>query len=260
MLGMPNPIAFSIFGMEIRWYAIMLTLATIIGFILAGKRCKKYDINPDVIYDFLIITIPLAIIGARAYYVLFNLDYYLSNPSEIYKIWHGGLAIHGCIISGTIAVYGVCKAKKIPFLKMADIIAPCLVLAQGIGRWGNYFNMEAYGSQTTLPWAINVIDSKLGKISVHPTFLYESICDIIIFFLLVTVFEKRKRKDGELICYYMILYSIVRFFIEGLRTDSLMFGFLRMAQVISIAGIIIGIIGLYILNKQSKDEEKIDVN
>ena len=126
MLGMPNPVAFSIFGMEIRWYAIMLTTAMVVGFVLAMKRCEKYGINPEVMYDFLIVTIPLSIIGARTYYVLFNLDYYLSNLNEIYKIWHGGLAIHGCIIGGTIAVYSVCKAKKIPFLKMADIIAPCL--------------------------------------------------------------------------------------------------------------------------------------
>lgn len=256
MLGTPNPIAFSIFGMDIRWYAIMLTSAMIVGFFLAEKRCKMYGLNPEIMYDFLILAIPIAILGARSYYVLFNLNYYSNNIGEIYKIWHGGLAIHGCLIGGTIAVFIMCQIKKVPFLKMADIVAPCIILAQAIGRWGNFFNMEAYGSQTTLPWAIKVIDAKLGEIMVHPTFLYESIWNLFIFFLLIKVFEKRKKHDGELICYYMIFYSIGRFFIEALRTDSLMLGFLKMAQVISIIGIVIGIIGLYLLKRQGNEERE----
>lgn len=252
----PNPIAFTIFSLQIRWYAVLILSGIILGIILSIKRLKEVNIDPDIFYDMIIFAMPLGVICARAYYVLFNLSYYLTNTNEIYKIWHGGLAIHGGIIGALIGVYLVCKYRKVNFLKFIDVVAPSILLAQAIGRWGNYFNMEAYGRQTTLPWAINVIDSKLGSIMVHPTFLYESIWDFAMFLLLYFVLYKKKKYDGEVFCYYLIFYSIGRFFVEGFRTDSLMFLGLRMAQVISIILIIIGVISLLYLKKKNTNITK----
>ncbi len=257
----PNPIAFSIFGMDIRWYALLITLGMVLGFYIAYKRCSKYGIDPEYLYDIFLVAIPLGVICARLYYVAFNWGYYSQNLILIPQMWNGGLAIHGGIIGGFIGIYIVCKKKKINILKLIDVVVPSLILAQAIGRWGNYFNMEAYGGQTDLPWAINVIDPVLGSIYVHPTFFYESIWNLGVFFLLIYVFEKRKKAHGELACWYLILYSIGRFFIEGLRTDSLMFFFLRMAQIVSIVSIIGGIIGIiYLRKKAMENDENIKVD
>ncbi|MFZ7131099.1 MAG: prolipoprotein diacylglyceryl transferase [Eubacteriales bacterium] len=237
---MPSPIAFELFGYEVRWYGLFIASAMMIGIILATKRGGKKHISQDDILDILIIAIPCAIIGARLYYVIFNLSYYFDNPSEIIAIWRGGLAIHGGILGGALGGYLVCKKKKIDFLMMLDIFAPCFPLGQAIGRWGNYFNQEAYGTETTLPWAITVNDPLKGLIHVHPTFLYESIWDLFIFMFILYYDKKHKKADGELICIYAVLYSIGRFFIEGLRIDSLYFLGLRTAQLVSLSLIIIG--------------------
>lgn len=252
MLGTPDPIAFSIFGHDIRWYALLMCTAFIIGLILARYRTKKAGLNSDYIYDVFIAIIPLAIIGARLYYVAFNWDYYSLYPNQIIAIWNGGLAIHGGIIGGIIGLAIVCKIHKIKLLKMMDILTPSLILGQAIGRWGNYFNMEAYGRETTLPWAITVYEAGKGYIQVHPTFLYESIWDILVFFVLILIIDKRKKTDGVTTCWYFILYSIGRFFVEGLRTDSLYFMGLRTAQIVSILSVLGGVIALLIINKHAK--------
>ncbi len=255
MLDIPNPIAFKIFGFEIRWYALLMCAAILIGLIIASYRAKKSGINPDYIYDVFIAIIPLSIIGARLYYVAFNLAYYSIYKSEIFAIWNGGLAIHGGIIGGVIGLVLVCKYRKIRILKMMDVLAPCLILGQAIGRWGNYFNMEAYGTQTTLPWAITIYEAGKGFIKVHPTFLYESLWDLLVFIILLLVIDRLKKFDGVTTCWYFILYSIGRFFIEGLRTDSLYFNGLRSAQIVSILCVIGGIIGLIIIKSISTKKE-----
>lgn len=236
-----DPIAFKIFRFPVRWYGLLLSSAILIGIFLSMHLAKKNNFDPEKLLDIILIMIPTAIIGARLYYVIFNWDYYSSNPSEIYKIWHGGLAIHGGVIGGAIAVALYTKVKNLPFWKLADFIAPSLILGQAIGRWGNFFNQEAYGRETNLPWAITVNDPVKGMIEVHPTFLYESLWNFAIFIFLLWYGRKRKKADGEVFLLYMILYSMGRFFIEGLRTDSLMFMEIRVAQLISILGIIIGI-------------------
>ncbi|MBE6037843.1 MAG: prolipoprotein diacylglyceryl transferase [Anaerofustis stercorihominis] len=249
---MPDPIAFEIFGFEVRWYALVITIGVLLGLTLVLKRSEKYGIKEDHIYDIFIVAVPLAIIGARAYYVFFEWDYYSLHPEKIIQVWKGGLAIHGGIFFGMLAVWLVCRYRKISFLKTLDLLAPSLILGQAIGRWGNYFNMEAYGTETTLPWAITVYEAGKGYINVHPTFLYESLWNIGVFLILMFVIERKKKFDGQTACTYFILYSLGRFFIEGLRTDSLYIMGLRTAQLVSLGLIAVGILGYIILGKKNK--------
>lgn len=230
-----NPIAFSIFGLEIRWYGIFIAMAMLIASTFVLRKGKAMGLKEDDIMDLVIWVLPSAIIGARLHYVLFyDLSYYMSQPLEILNLRAGGLAIHGGVIAGVLAGYIVTRIKKMPFVKLADIVAPVLILGQAIGRWGNFFNGEAHGGPTDLPWGIMVDGQK-----VHPTFLYESVWDFIIFLLLFKLLN-HKKFDGQVAALYLILYSIGRYFIEGLRTDSLMVGPFRTAQVISLLMIALG--------------------
>lgn len=252
MMNALDPVAFTLFGLEIRWYGIFIATALVLAMLIAIKRAPRLGLTADHVLDFFLFMIPAIIVGARLYYVIFTFEDYLDNPLEIFAVRHGGLAIHGGIIAGVIVALILCRVKKISFFTLADVVIPGLPLGQAIGRWGNFFNQEAYGSQTDLPWAITVNDPVYGLISVHPTFLYESIWNLALFAFLFFYEKRFKKKDGELLFVYMIGYSIGRFFIEGLRTDSLMFFGLRIAQIISLAAIIAGIIGLYWLRKQEK--------
>ena len=246
----PNPIAFTVFGFPVRWYGILIATALLIGLFVAVKRAQKHHMDIDIISEFFLWMVPAIIIGARLYYVIFEWPYYAANPGEIIAIWHGGLAIHGGILAGVLTGIIFCKVKNIDFFELADVVIVSLPLGQAIGRWGNFFNGEAYGSETNLPWAITVNDPMKGMISVHPTFLYESLWNVAVFFFLL-YYEKN---SGELLFLYLICYSIGRFFIEGLRTDSLMFFSFKAAQIISLVLIIIGICGLiYIRSKKTSD-------
>lgn len=237
---MGDPVAFELLGFQVRWYGVLISLGIILGVVIALRRAEKKNIVTDDLLDVFIVGIPCAIIGARLYYVLFNLGYYTNNLNEIVATWKGGLAIHGGLLGAFIGGYVTCKIKKMNFIKILDIVAPCFPLGQAIGRWGNYFNQEAYGGETTLPWAITVNDPEKGLIQVHPTFLYESIWNLLIFLFILFYEKKIKKAEGELICIYAILYSIGRFFIEGLRTDSLYFMGLRTAQIASMILVIVG--------------------
>lgn len=240
-----NPIAFEIYGIEIMWYGILIASGVLIGTLLALRQSRKIGFREEDLIDLLIFAIPSAIIGARVYYVIFNLNYYKGNFLEMINIRNGGLAIHGGLITAVIVAVIFCKVRKVKFWQIADITAPSIVLAQAIGRWGNFINHEAYGVETTLPWGINVA----GKI-VHPTFLYESLWNLIIFVFLIWYRNNRRKSDGEVFVLYMILYSLGRFFVEGLRIDSLYFGSFRIAQVISITFVILGIILFTSLRKK----------
>lgn len=240
-----NPVAFEIFGISIRWYGILIGTGMFLGALIAMKEAKRLGYKEETLLDILIIALPAAIIGARLYYVIFNLGAY-DTIWEALNIRSGGLAIHGGILAavGSFKIYSM--VKKLDFWTWLDIAAPSIALGQAIGRWGNFINQEAHGGPTDLPWGIMVNGTK-----VHPTFLYESLGDLAIFVFLFSL-RKRKKFDGQLIALYMILYSMIRFFIEGLRTDSLYFGSFRVAQLISIGLVLLGIIILKIKSKQSK--------
>lgn len=241
-------VAFSIFGIDVMWYGILMATGMILGTLLALKEAKRVGIKEDDVLDLAIVAIPIGLLSARLYYVIFNWEYYSQNISQILNFRGGGMAIHGALIGGILTGYIFTRIRKIDFLKMADAVMIGMPLAQAIGRWGNFINQEAHGGPTNLPWGIMVNGEK-----VHPTFLYESIWDLGIFIFL-WVFRKKKKYEGQIITYYITLYSLGRFFIEGLRTDSLMIGPLRMAQVISLVGVIFGIIAHIYLSKRSKIE------
>jgi len=241
-----NPVAFTIFNVDVMWYGILIASGVIIGTLLALRESRRIGFRDEDLIDLLIIAIPSAIVGARLYYVIFQFEYYKDNITQIFNIRGGGLAIHGGIIAAVIVGIIYCKIRKVNFWQLADIVAPSLILGQAIGRWGNFINQEAYGRATNLPWGIIVNGEK-----VHPTFLYESLWNVVVFFFLVWYRRKSGRKDGEVFILYGILYSVGRFFIEGLRTDSLMIGELRVAQFISII-IIVLLLGIMIFRRKRK--------
>ena len=251
-------IAINIFGIDIYWYAIIIVFAIIIALLWCKLNSKKYNIEFEKITDLAVIAIPISIICARLYYVIFNLKYYLQYPLEILNFRDGGLAIYGGIIGGIITCYIYTKKNKIDNLDLLDTIAPAVALAQSIGRWGNFVNVEAYGTETNLPWKMGIIENGIEKF-VHPTFLYESICAFLIFIILVKLQNKRKFK-GEITYLYLIMYSFVRFFIEGLRIDSLMLFNFRISQILSLA-IFVSITVIFIhksikCSSMSKKDEK----
>lgn len=246
-------VAFSIFGIDIMWYGILMAVGMILGTLIAIKEAKRVGIKEDYVLDLAIFAIPIGLLGARLYYVIFNWEYYSQNISQILNFRGGGMAIHGALIGGILTGYVFTKIRKIDFFKMADAVILGMPLAQSIGRWGNFINQEAHGGPTDLPWGIMV-----DGVKVHPTFLYESVWDLAIFIFLL-VFRKKKKYEGQVIVYYIILYSLGRFFIEGLRTDSLMIGPLKMAQVISLVGIIGGIIShIYLIKKNRLNDNIVE--
>ena len=257
-----NPILLNLGFIQIRWYSVLMLLAFIIGYFLVITRCKKKEISVPLISDMCFYLIIISILGARIYYCLFNLDYYSKNILDIFKIWEGGLAIHGGVIAGIIFIYFYTKKKKLPLLYILDIFAPALVLGQAIGRWGNFFNGEAFGPETTLTTlkSLNIPEFIIDGMYIdntyhHPTFFYESIGCLIIFIIIMILRNLKTIKSGQIASIYFIFYGIIRFFIEGLRQDSLMLFNLKVAQVVSIIMIIIGLylfIRPYIIKKFKK--------
>ena len=234
--GLMNPVAFKIFGIEVAWYGILISLGILFGILVATYRAKKEGLYDDIIMDLALVAVPVSVIGSRIYYVLFSWEFYKQNPREILNIRKGGLAIHGAIIAGILVGYLFCRYKKIGFWILADVCAPSIILGQAIGRWGNFINQEAHGGPTNLPWGIEI-----DGVKVHPTFLYESLWNLGVFVFLL-YYSDKKKYDGQIFIFYLILYSVARYFIEGLRTDSLMLGSFRVAQLVSIFSIVIAVI------------------
>ncbi len=229
-------IAISILGIDIYWYAILIVLAIILSLIILRNNIKHSNTNSNIKFDYMleliVFLLPIAFIFARLYYILFNLEYYANNPIQIFNIRSGGLAIYGGMIGGILTTYIYCRIKKISFIELLDKLAPVLALSQAIGRWGNFFNIEAYGTETTNLLRMGIVENGIYK-EVHPAFLYESIIDFIIFIILM-IMTKKKVKTGKITLTYLLIYSFARFFIEGLRTDSLMLYDVRISQLISI--------------------------
>ncbi len=253
---------FSIGPLNPRWYGLLIASAVLIGLALSQRLAKARQLSPDLVGDLLVWLIVGAIPGARLYYVLFQWSYYSQHPDQILAIWKGGIAIHGALIGGTLAAILFSRLKHCSFWRLADIVAPSVILGQAIGRWGNFFNSEAFGSPTDLPWKLLIPEGRrpTGFESVayyHPTFLYESLWNLMVFGLLITLFVRfPKAKRGTLFLVYAIAYSIGRFWIEALRTDSLMVGPLKMAQMVSLVGIVFGSVGLiwlYLLRRPLPD-------
>lgn len=244
-----NSIMFSIGSFSITWYSVCILVGIALAGLIIGKEAKKHNIPNYFVTNLIFWCIVFGIVGARIYYVLFNLDYYSVYPMEIIKVWNGGLAIHGGIIGGIITLILYCKKYNVNPLKMMDIVVPGVIIAQAIGRWGNFFNSEAHGGIVTRSFleSLNlpefIIEGMyIGGNYYHPTFLYESILCIFGFILLISIRQIKNIKLGQIFSLYLIWYGIIRFFIETLRTDSLMLGGLKMAQVISIVMIIVGIL------------------
>ncbi|UVJ16523.1 prolipoprotein diacylglyceryl transferase [Staphylococcus aureus] len=242
-----DPVAFNLGPLSVRWYGIIIAVGILLGYFVAQRALVKAGLHKDTLVDIIFYSALFGFIAARIYFVIFQWPYYAENPSEIIKIWHGGIAIHGGLIGGFIAGVIVCKVKNLNPFQIGDIVAPSIILAQGIGRWGNFMNHEAHGGpvsrafleQLRLPNFI-IENMYINGQYYHPTFLYESIWDVAGFIILVNI--RKHLKLGETFFLYLTWYSIGRFFIEGLRTDSLMLtSNIRVAQLVSILLILISI-------------------
>ncbi|HOZ53888.1 MAG TPA: prolipoprotein diacylglyceryl transferase [Bacilli bacterium] len=243
---------------SIKWYSVLILLGIIMSYFYIVSRAKKSSINKEDIIDIFFWTIVIGIFGARIYYVIFNIEYYVNNLLDIFMVWNGGLAIHGGIIFGIITCIYMCKKKNINVYDIFDIFAPALIFSQGIGRWGNFFNQEAYGSITTrifleklhIPKFI-INNMYINGNYYHPTFLYESIFCFIGLVILI-IYAKTNYKRGNIFGIYLIWYGLLRIFIEYLRVDSLMIFNVKAAYIISIIMIVVGI---FIIRR--KDEKRI---
>lgn len=258
-----NPIMLDLGIIKIYWYSLFIFIAILVGGLLVLKESKKFDISEEFILNLFFWEIIVSFIGARLYYVVFNFDYYANNLLDIIKVWEGGLAIHGGILFGGLFALIYTRKYKINTLLMLDMIVVGLIIGQAIGRWGNFFNGEAHGSLVTLETLQKlfipgfIIDGMLIDGNYYlPTFLYESIWCFIGFIVLLVVRRNRYVKLGQVTSIYLIWYGIGRFVIEIFRTDSLMLLNFKMAQIVSVLMIIIGIILFIVFGKGSKFEDQ----
>lgn len=253
-MATPNPVAFTLFGRSIYWYGILISLAVLLGIILAYREAKRKGWNPDHILDFALLAIPLAIVCARIYYVIFEWPRYADNPISALYVWEGGIAIYGGVIGGLLAALIFTKWRKVSFWQLCDIAAPSLVLGQCIGRWGNYFNQEAFGyqvassSQQWFPFAVYIESTGTWH---YATFFYESLaCALIFVFLLI--YRRKSKTDGNVFLWYLLLYGIERAFVEGLRTDSLYIGgVVRVSQLLSVVLVIFAAVMLIVRKRKA---------
>ncbi len=256
-----NPVAFNLGPIPVRWYGIIIAFGIILAYIVGQREMVKRGFHPDFLTDLLIWAVPISIISARIYYVIFKWDFYSANPEKIIQIWNGGIAIHGALIGAFLTAYIYTKKKNKSFWKLADILAPSILIGQTIGRWGNFMNQEAHGGEVTRSFLENlmlpnwIIDQMYIEGNYyHPTFLYESLWNLIGVIILLLL-RKANLRRGESFLFYLIWYSFGRFFIEGLRTDSLYLveslG-LRTAQVVSILTIVVAIALLVYRRKTMK--------
>ena len=259
----PGPLLFQLGPFSLRWYGLLIAVAVLLGLLLATRLGKQRGIEPALIADLLPILVLAAVIGARLYYVIFEWRQYQLNWLDALAIWRGGIAIHGALIGGTLAVIVYCRWRQIAFWNLLDVLLPSVALGQAIGRWGNFFNSEAFGLPTDLPWKLTIPYANrpvefLDQSSFHPTFLYESLWNLGVLALLLVLFERGVRgrinlPTGAISCIYLVAYSCGRFWIEGLRIDPLCLmgtppycaGGLRMAQLVSLLLIALGSFGLY---------------
>ncbi|MCD5028316.1 prolipoprotein diacylglyceryl transferase [Enterococcus asini] len=256
MVGMIDRVAFRLFGLEIYWYALIIVSAVILAMWLASREAVRVGLKADDVTDFMLVGLPLALVGARLYYILFDLEPYLQDPIQIFNVRSGGLAIYGGLIAAIIWLFFFCRYKFINMWTFLDIAAPTVILAQGIGRWGNFMNHEAYGPKTSLAFLEKlhlpqfIIDNMhIDGAYRQPTFLYESSWNFLGFIVLILLRKQKFFKQGEVFLAYVAWYSFGRFWIEGLREDSLYIGSIRVSQLLSVV-LFVGAIALALLRRR----------
>lgn len=267
-----NSTAFTLFGHPVAWYGILIALGMLVAFAIAVSRAKYEGISSDDMIDLALFVLIFSVIGARLYYVIFKFGDFLVTDGgfwhnvggtlyNIIAIWNGGLGFYGGLIFGLIVAVIFAKRKKIRLPVLVDTAAPALMIAQSIGRWGNFMNAEAHGAETTSIWRMGIKESRAGGLyssymEVHPTFLYESLWNLL-GFILAMVFYKKKKANGQVFCFYMVWYGLGRFFIEGMRTDSLyLFGDVRVSQVVAALSFIAGIVLIIVSTKKAMSAKK----
>ncbi len=244
----------SFFGFNVHLYGIIIAIGIVLAFSFGLKICAEHGLTKDNVTDILLFGLPSAIVCARIYYVIFEWSDYKDNILDIFKIWNGGIAIYGAVIGACISTFIYCKIKKISVLSAFDVGAFGLLIGQICGRWGNFVNAEAFGSATNLPWGMNIAEIS-SELLFHPTFLYESLWNLGVFIILI-LRRKKRTFDGEMFLNYVTLYGLGRFWIEGLRTDSLYLGSVRISQLLALICVITGITLIIIFkNKRKKAVE-----
>lgn len=256
-------VQFELFGntFTLKWYGVMIALGFLLAVIYGLRRAPQFGINPDKLIDVALVCTVAGFIGARLYYVFFssNVEEYLQNPISILYIWEGGIGIYGGIIAAFLTGLLMCRICKVDTLAAFDIASLGFLIGQGVGRWGNFFNQEAFGGNTTLPWGMtgDIIRAGVNGIDydtdlpVHPTFLYESLWCFAGLILLHILSKRAYKFRGQIFCGYIVWYGLGRFFIEALRTDSLMMGTIRISQFVAIIAILGGLVLAYILNRRT---------
>lgn len=248
-------VAFTIGSKPVYWYGIIIALGLLLGVYMAVFLGKKRGVSSDTVFDIVLWGLPSAIVCARLYYVLFEFEQYKDNLWDVFKIWEGGIAIYGAVIGAVLAAYIYCRVKKLDFLQIADVCCVGLITGQAIGRWGNFTNQEAFGVNTAMPWGMTGSDitEKLEQMKnagmnvspdmpVHPTFLYESLWNVAVLIVLVFVFYKFYKFNGQIFLSYISLYGLGRLWIEGLRTDSLYLGIFRISQLVAFVCVVFGVV------------------
>jgi phosphatidylglycerol:prolipoprotein diacylglycerol transferase len=258
MFQSPGAVAVRVGPVAIRWYGVLMAAAMALGLWLAHRDARRRGLDSESLLKAAELALLGGLVGARLYYVAFNLDYYTQFPGKIFALWEGGLAIHGGVLGGVLAGGLYAWRRRLPLTQYLDVAAPSLALGQAIGRWGNFFNEEAFGRPTDLPWKLFISPAhrppQYGQVEFfHPTFLYESLWDLVVFGLLVVALRDRlERAPGALFLAYVGLYSLGRLFTEGLRTDPLMLGSLRVAQLASLLFMALALVGIpFLLRRRS---------
>lgn len=257
-----NEYVFEIGGYGIRWYSFLILVGAFLALIMFLHEGKKFNLSKDFLFNLFFWTIIIGFIGARLYYVAFNFRSYQKDPISIFKIWEGGLAIHGGIIAGAITMFLYCKRYNVKFFRITDVAVPCLFLAQALGRWGNFFNGEAYGGIIPLEKLTNlhlpqfIIDGMyIDGFYREPTFLYESFFCLIGFLIIIIIRRFKYIKVGTLTSFYLMYYAVLRFIIESMRSDSLMLGGLKVAQIISVLMFLFGLVNLMLISRKGRFED-----
>ncbi|MBQ8216478.1 MAG: prolipoprotein diacylglyceryl transferase [Oscillospiraceae bacterium] len=262
-LELNPPASLELFGREIYFYGILIALGFVLAMLYCAKSARRFGLKEDDVYDFMIWLLPMAILGARLYYVAFSLDEYLAQPSRIFAVWEGGLAIYGGVIAGVITLLLVCRHKKIPAGAFMDLAVYGLLIGQIIGRWGNFMNREAFGAQTEIFCRMGLTAPNGTTIYVHPTFLYESLWNFVLLVALI-IFERRgkRRYDGQCALLYFFFYGLGRMWIEGLRSDSLYIGStgIRVSQLLSLVIVLAALTIMLLIRKRCPSPETLYVN